>query len=70
MTDHFGIDGDVTIKLHTTATGTTYLPFNTNVRVSDLLSAYVEPLDVATRRQIGVMARYTQRPRKRSTSWN
>ena len=62
VTSRFDLDPNATIRLRTTASGTTFLPTNTNVRIGDLLSAYVELQDPATRKQIAVLADYAQCP--------
>ena len=65
VTDRFGIDGDAWIRLHSTASGTSFLPLNTPIRVSTLLEAFVELQLVATREQIGVLAANTPCPPER-----
>lgn len=62
VTERFDIDKDATIRLHTSAKGTTILPLNTPLRVFDLLSEQVELQDVASRKQVGVLAEHTQYP--------
>jgi cytochrome P450/NADPH-cytochrome P450 reductase len=59
VTERFDIDKDATIRLHTSAKGTTILPLNTPMRVFDLLSEQVELQEVAARKQVGVLAEHT-----------
>ncbi len=60
VTERFDIDKDAVIRLHTNAKGTTILPMNTPIRVFDLLSEHVELQEVASRKQVGVLAEHTQ----------
>ena len=62
VTERFNIDKDATIRLHTNARGTTILPLNTPIRVFDLLSEQVELQEVASRKQVGVLAEHTECP--------
>jgi cytochrome P450/NADPH-cytochrome P450 reductase len=59
VTERFDIDKDATIRLHTSAKGTTILPLNIPLRVFDLLSEQVELQEVASRKQVGVLAEHT-----------
>jgi len=66
VADRFGFDADTVIKLHADAATKTFLPVGQRISVHDLLADYVELADVATRRDIATMLRFTEYPSTRA----
>lgn len=62
VAERFNLDLNALIRLHTNARGTTILPLNTPIRIFDLLAEYVELQEIASRKQIGVLAEHTPCP--------
>lgn len=58
----FGFDEHTKIRLHKNANRKTLLPVAETVAIYDLLATYVELQDVATRKQISILANHTQCP--------
>ena len=58
----FGLDESALIVLHKSDRRKTTLPIETPISVRDLLTTYVELQDVATRKQIKVLAEHTECP--------
>ncbi|MBO0792137.1 MAG: flavodoxin domain-containing protein, partial [Ktedonobacteraceae bacterium] len=58
----FNLDENVLIILHKSGQRKTILPIETLISVHDLLTAYVELQDLATRKQIKVLAQHTPCP--------
>ena len=59
----FGFPRDAHVRLSAKEGRKTFLPVNESIAVARLLSEYLEPQSVATRKQIGTMAEHTQCPR-------
>jgi cytochrome P450 / NADPH-cytochrome P450 reductase len=66
VANRFGLEPNSVIKLHASADTKTFLPVGERISVHSLLADYVELAQVASRRDIAAMLRYTEYPSTRA----